>query len=125
MSFKKSSADIKFVRNCVQVIPWNYDFPDDDKKALEKFDWISLEYGPVMFRGKSQIREYLNMTLQGDEEFCRYCLEVIITTLFDDYEFDIIGYDEATGGYSRNYAKYKPFMYEIIEQLENSVLFEK
>lgn len=118
MFSKKSTAEVKFAQHKVQVIPWNYNFSLDDKVLFSRFNWMDLRYGKVLFRGSHQIREYLEITLPFNEMLCRYCLEVLLTGLFDEYDLNIIGYDEESGEYDSTYLENQEFIYSLIMQLE-------
>lgn len=114
----KSVAEVKFHQNKLQIIPWNYSFPEEVKSVFKNFDWISLEYGQVLFRGSHQIREYLEATLPDSRESRKYCLGVILTTLSDNYEFDVIGWDDLTGEYNEVYLSLKNDLFSLVKELE-------
>lgn len=118
MFSKKSTAEVKFAQHKVQVIPWSYNFSEEDKVLFSRFNWMRLGYGKVLFRGSPQIREYLEATLPFNEMLCRYCLEVLLTGLSDEYDLNIIGYNEESGEYDPTYLENQEFIYSLIVQLE-------
>lgn len=118
MFSKKSTVEVKFAQHKVQVIPWNYNFSEEDKILFSRFNWMRLGYGKVLFRGSPQIREYLEATLPFNEMLRRYCLEVLLTGLSDEYDLNIIGYNEESGEYDPTYLENQEFIYSLIVQLE-------